>query len=97
VVEAMAAGAVPVVFAAGGPAEIVEDGVTGLLAEPGDAGSLAGALARMLHDAELRDSCRRHAQLQSARYDYRRTVYKTLDVYRRLCHVEPPLEGIPNS
>jgi hypothetical protein len=49
----------------------------------------------MLDDAALRESCRRHAQLQSARYDYRRTVYKTLDVYRRLCHVEPPLEGIP--
>ena len=29
VVEAMAAGAVPLVFAAGGPAEIVQDGVNG--------------------------------------------------------------------
>jgi glycosyltransferase involved in cell wall biosynthesis len=97
IMDAQALGAPVVATRTGGIPEIVEDGVTGLLAEPGDAGSLAGALARMLHDAELRDSCRRHAQLQSARYDYRRTVYKTLDVYRRLCHVEPPLEGIPNS
>jgi glycosyltransferase involved in cell wall biosynthesis len=80
---------------AGGIPEIVADGVTGLLAPPGDAGALAGAMARMLDSAELRESCRRNAQLQSARYDYRRTVYKTLDVYRRLCHVEPPLEGNP--
>ena len=97
IMDAQALGAPVVATRTGGIPEIVEDGVTGLLAEPGDAGSLAGALARMLHDAELRDSCSRHAQLQSARYDYRRTVYKTLDVYRRLCHVEPPLEGIPNS
>lgn len=97
IMDAQVLGAPVVATRTGGIPEIVEDGVTGLLAEPGNSHSLAEALARMLRDAELRDSCRRHAQLQSPRYDYRRTVYKTLDVYRRLCHVEPPLEGIPNS
>lgn len=97
IMDAQALGAPVVATRTGGIPELVEDGVTGLLAEPGNSRSLADAVARMLRDAELRDSCRRHAQLQSARYDYRRTVYKTLDVYRRLCHVEPPLEGIPNS
>ncbi len=97
IMDAQVLGAPVVATRTGGIPEIVEDGVTGLLAEPGHARALADALARMLRDAELRDSCRRHAQLQSGRYDYRRTVYKTLDVYRRLCHVEPPLEGIPNS
>jgi glycosyltransferase involved in cell wall biosynthesis len=97
IMDAQALGAPVVATRTGGIPEIVEDGVTGLLAEPGDARALAGALSRMLRDAELRDSCRRQAQLQSARYDYRRTVYKTLDVYRRLCHVEPPLEGIAHS
>lgn len=97
IMDAQALGAPVVATRTGGIPEIVEDGETGLLAEPGNSRSLADALARMLRDAELRDSCRRHAQLQSARYDYGRTVYKTLDVYRRLCHVEPPLEGIPNS
>jgi glycosyltransferase involved in cell wall biosynthesis len=95
IMDAQALGAPVVATRTGGIPEIVEDGVTGLLAPPGDAAALAGALERMLDDAALRESCRRHAQLQSARYDYRRTVYKTLDVYRRLCHVEPPLEGIP--
>lgn len=99
IMDAQALGAPVVATRTGGIPEIVEDGVTGLLAEPGNSHALADALARMLRDTELRDSCRRQAQLQSSRYDYRRTVYKTLDVYRRLCHVEPPLavEGIPNS
>jgi glycosyltransferase involved in cell wall biosynthesis len=95
IMDAQALGAPVVATRTGGIPEIVADGVTGLLAPPGDAGALAGAMARMLDNAELRERCRRHAQLQAARYDYRRTVYKTLDVYRRLCHVEPPLEGNP--
>ena len=95
IMDAQALGTPVVATRTGGIPEIVADGVTGLLAPPGDADALAAALARMLDDAALRESCSRHAQLQAARYDYRRTVYKTLDVYRRLCHVEPPLEGIP--
>ncbi len=97
IMDAQALGAPVVATRTGGIPEIVADGVTGLLAEPGSAESLARVISRMLDDAALRDSCRHRAQLQSARYDYRRTVYKTLDVYRRLCHVEPPLEGNSNS
>lgn len=96
IMDAQVLGAPVVATRTGGIPEIVEDGVTGVLAGPGDAQSLATALARMLEDRELREGCRVRAQAQSARYDYHQTVYKTLDVYRRLCHVEPPLEGNPN-
>jgi glycosyltransferase involved in cell wall biosynthesis len=55
-IEAMAAGRPVVASAAGGPREIVEDGVTGLLTPPGDGHGLAAALRRLLAGAELRQA-----------------------------------------
>ncbi len=40
-----------VVTAEGGPAEVVEPGVTGLLADPRDPAAWAGAIAELLDDA----------------------------------------------
>jgi glycosyltransferase involved in cell wall biosynthesis len=54
VVEAMAAGAVPVVFAGGGPAEIVEDGVNGYHWH--DVDELLGVTRRLMDDEGLRHS-----------------------------------------
>jgi glycosyltransferase involved in cell wall biosynthesis len=48
--EAMALARPVVATAAGGAPEVVEDGVTGVLAPPGDAAALAGALRRLLDD-----------------------------------------------
>jgi glycosyltransferase involved in cell wall biosynthesis len=45
-----------VASAAGGPREIVLDGVTGLLAPPGDAPALAAALRRLLADTAQRET-----------------------------------------
>jgi glycosyltransferase involved in cell wall biosynthesis len=55
--EAMAAG-VPVVSSRiSGIPELVEDGRSGLLAPPGDDAALAGALGRLLGDADLATRC----------------------------------------
>lgn len=53
-VEAMALGAPVVASDAGGMAEIVEDGVSGVLFPSGNAGALAAALTRVLGDGQLR-------------------------------------------
>ena len=51
--EAMAAGCPVVATRAGGIPDLVEDGVNGLLVEPGDRDALALALHRLLVDRDL--------------------------------------------
>lgn len=52
--EAMASGCATVSTRVSGIPELIEDGIGGLLVEPGDAGALADALQRLLADAALR-------------------------------------------
>ena len=54
VIEAMAFGLPVVATRAGGLAEVVEDGVTGILVAPGDSKALAEAVCRLLREPELR-------------------------------------------
>jgi glycosyltransferase involved in cell wall biosynthesis len=54
-VEAMASGCAVVATRVGGMAEIVEDGITGLLIERDNAWSLIAALSRLLTDKRLRE------------------------------------------
>jgi colanic acid/amylovoran biosynthesis glycosyltransferase len=51
--EAMASGLPVVATRLSGVPELVEDGMTGLLVEPGDAEALAGAIERLLEDDVL--------------------------------------------
>jgi glycosyltransferase involved in cell wall biosynthesis len=55
-VEAMQAGRPVIASAAGGLADIVVDGETGLLTPPGDPAALAAALRRLLADEALREA-----------------------------------------
>lgn len=52
--EAMAWGRPVVATAVGGLADVIEDGVTGLLVAPGDVAALRAAIERLLADGELR-------------------------------------------
>jgi phosphatidylinositol alpha 1,6-mannosyltransferase len=54
--EAAASGVPVVAPAAGGPLDIVEDGVTGQLVAPGSAAAITGAVAALAGDARLRTS-----------------------------------------
>ena len=55
IVEGMLAGRPVIASAAGGAVEILEDGVTGLLAPPGDSDALARAIERLLRNPDLGD------------------------------------------
>lgn len=73
-VEAMALGKPLVATAQGGPLEIVEDGVSGLLVPPGDEGALAGAVERILDDALLAESLSRAASQRARDFSSERTA-----------------------
>ncbi len=70
VVEAMALGVAVVVSDSGGPAEIVEDGASGLHFRTGDPASLAAAVVRLLEDPDLRARLAAAGRARAAmRYD----------------------------
>ena len=60
--EAMASERPVVATRAGGVVEVVEDGVTGILVEPGSPEKIADALERLAKDAELRGTMGREGQ-----------------------------------
>ncbi len=52
--EAMAQGVPIIATRAGGVPEVIEDGINGMLINPGDVAELAGAIERLMGDVELR-------------------------------------------
>jgi glycosyltransferase involved in cell wall biosynthesis len=84
VLEGMAAG-IPVVAAnAGGPAELITDGLNGILTRPGDADELAEALRRLASDAALRKELGNEAVSRSMAFTPERTAEKVLAVYQEV-------------
>lgn len=90
--ESMAAGRAVVATRVGGTPEVVEDGVTGLLVPPNDAGALAGAVRRLLEDAELRERLGRAARrLVLERFSIERMVTDTERLYEEELRRRRPL------
>jgi glycosyltransferase involved in cell wall biosynthesis len=84
VVEGMAAGLPVVATAAGGPAEVISDGVDGLLVAPGNAEALAVALRRLGYDSGLRASLGAAARQRATAYAPDEVAGQVLAFYRRL-------------
>ena len=83
VVDAMLAGVPVVATRAGGLPELVEDGVTGLLAEPRSPESLAERILRALGDPDLRSRlAERASAVAGERFTADAMVEGTLDAYR---------------
>lgn len=68
IAEAQSAGVPILATALGGPLELIEDGVSGILVRPGDATGLAHEAARVLHDPHLRSRLRAGALDAGERY-----------------------------
>ena len=89
VLDAYRHGVAVVATKAGGLAEVVEDGVSGLLVEVGDARALARAIMKVLEDGRLRKRLVAGGkELLKNRFSADIMVERTLSVYRR--YVEVP-------
>jgi glycosyltransferase involved in cell wall biosynthesis len=83
-VEAMGAGRAVVATDVGGNPEVVEDGRTGLLVPPVDAGALADALTRLSRDRLLRDSLGEAAATDArSRFSIEQHVTRLAALYRQ--------------
>jgi glycosyltransferase involved in cell wall biosynthesis len=82
VIEGMAAGLAVVASRVGAVEDIVSDGRTGLLVQPGDADGLTAALGRVIGDPELRRRLGREAQrFHAAHLDLETYAYTFRDVW----------------
>jgi glycosyltransferase involved in cell wall biosynthesis len=85
VVEAMAAGTSVIATSVGGPAEIIDDGVDGILLPPREPEQWAGVAERLLGDTALRTEMGERARGRVQRlFDGRDQVDGLMDVYRRV-------------
>jgi glycosyltransferase involved in cell wall biosynthesis len=85
ILEAMALGRPVIATDAGGPREIVEEGVTGLLVPPSDPPALAAAIRKLLADRQATETMGRRGQERfQARFTAARMAQDMLALYRRI-------------
>lgn len=84
VVEGMAAALAVVSTDVGGPAEVIDDGRTGLLVPPGHPGALAAVLRRLAAESDERDRLGAAAYEASAAYGVEAIAAPIDTVFRRL-------------
>ena len=91
VLEYMAAGLPTVVTRVGGNAELVEDGVTGLLVPPEDSPALSAALLKLLHNPGLaRQIAQNGREFTIRNFSFERLVREVDELYTELLQ---PLGG----
>lgn len=83
-VEAMAAGLPVVASDIPGYREVVRDGVEGILVPPRDPGALAGAIGRVLGDADLAAALGAAGRNRALRYSWDTVVGEVESVYREV-------------
>jgi glycosyltransferase involved in cell wall biosynthesis len=70
-----------------GAGRLVENGVTGLIVEPGDVDALATALRRMADDAAFRESCASAARVAADRFEYDVVGRERIGLLRQVAHL----------
>ena len=84
IVEAMAIGTPVIATSVGGPAEIVEDGVSGRLVPPRDPAALAAAALELLASPELRERFEAEGRRAAGRFTLDAHADVVLGAYRDL-------------
>lgn len=84
VIDAMALGVPPIVFAVGGLPELITQDETGLLVPPGDVAAFATAVTRATDDPALRGAMGRAGPRRAADFSVERMVDGTEATYRRV-------------
>jgi glycosyltransferase involved in cell wall biosynthesis len=88
VLEGMAAGLPVVASRVGGTPELVRDGETGFLVEPGDPADLAGRICSLLGDTAQRTAMGRRArEVVEQGYDWDDVARRTIKVYEQAANV----------
>jgi glycosyltransferase involved in cell wall biosynthesis len=82
VIEGMAAGMPVIAAGAGGPAEIINDGVDGVLTPPGDADALAEAMRELAYDRESRNRLGDSAAVSARRFSPEKAADGLFSVYQ---------------
>jgi glycosyltransferase involved in cell wall biosynthesis len=86
IIEAFACGTPVIASRIGALAELVEEGRTGLLVQPGDADDLASAVQRLLVDPDRQARMRQEARREyEAKYTAEINYRLLLDIYERAC------------
>jgi len=93
VLEAMAAGLPVLAFRRGGVLDLVRQGETGLLAEPGDREAFLAGWLRLLEEEELRRRMGERGREEAARFTPERTLEVYMDLYRRIREGRPAPPG----
>ncbi|MGE0759294.1 MAG: glycosyltransferase family 4 protein [Pirellulaceae bacterium] len=96
--EAMSLGKPLVSTTIGGPAEVVVNGVTGILVEPGNPEALAGAISRLLDDSgaavEMGERGRRRLHEE---FSLEKNLRRTLEIYQRVLGHRTLEMGVPEN
>ncbi len=82
--EAMASGCPVAAVAAGGIVNVVQNGVTGYLYEPGDQSGAVAAIRRLLDDSTHRERVRRAARLDAEQWSWAAATRQLEDFYQTL-------------
>ncbi len=95
--EYMAAGRAVVASRIGQVAEIVVDGVTGLLYEPGDRAALVNCLRRLQRDAALRNELGRRASAACSEHTWSQNASRVIDWVNPLVNRKRPAAISPEG
>jgi len=103
IMEALASGLAVVASRIGGIPEIIEDGVTGLLCDPGNMPMLAGLLDELVEHPSRRQILGRNAQAKVATHDFSAQAIMIEGLFRRVMNPQSlpspakPIVGIIGS